>query len=42
MYKLFNNDKHARSLIANDPFKGTAPKFLKIDKFSYHFTSYQE
>ncbi len=31
MYKLFNNDKHAKTLIANDPLKGKAPKFIKID-----------
>eukprot|EP00347_Sterkiella_histriomuscorum_P012785 403367232 len=42
IYKLLNNDSHAKLLIKNDPFKGKAPKFVKIDLYHYHFSDYQD
>jgi hypothetical protein len=37
IYKLFNNDNVAKMIIQNDPFNGTAPRFIKIDLDHYPF-----
>ena len=29
-------------IIQNDPFNGTAPRFIKIDLDHYHFTDFKE
>lgn len=42
LYKLFNNDTIAKSLLQHDPFHGSQPKYLKIDMDHYQFTDFKK
>ncbi|MGH7149882.1 MAG: lipase maturation factor family protein, partial [Planctomycetota bacterium] len=38
VWKLLHNDPLALSLLANDPFPGAPPRFIRADLYRYRFT----
>ena len=38
VWKLLHNDRLALSLLANDPFPGAPPRFIRADLYRYRFT----
>ncbi|CDW90774.1 UNKNOWN [Stylonychia lemnae] len=42
IYKILNNDTHAKTFFSQNPFPNKAPKYLKIDLFHYHFSNYKD
>lgn len=38
VYKLLHNDAGALSLLANNPFVGKPPRYVRAERYRYHFT----
>lgn len=38
IYKLLHNDKQALQLIANQPFPKAPPRFIRAERYRYHFS----
>jgi hypothetical protein len=39
---LLDNSPSVKSLLANDPFPDTAPRYLRVDAYRYQFTGFEE
>jgi hypothetical protein len=37
IYKLLENDPQALSLLANQPFPNAPPRFIRVERYRYHF-----
>ncbi|HKP57067.1 MAG TPA: lipase maturation factor family protein [Polyangiales bacterium] len=42
IYKLLHNDEGTLSLIANRPFPGAPPRFIRAERYRYRFTRFGE
>ena len=39
LYALLDNSPHVKELLANDPFPGEAPRYIRVDAYKYTFTT---